>query len=407
MGFRYFGMQMKRALGTAVHLIAVTLFLALSVALLGAALAKGDGERREPVVIGIAGASEDRYLQMALKLLGTLDPSRYSLRFAPMEEEEARQAVRSGEAAGYLRIPEGFTDAVQAGERLPLTYVCGRADIAASLAREIAQAVAALQIEAENAVYGVQRYAWETDPESDWYGESMLLLDRYIADILDRSSLFRLEIVGVSHSLSLAGGVFCGLLVFLLMLWSIGAAPFFTRRSGELCGILRGAGVPWGVQVGTEYLVFLLLAAAGAAVLALLGGIGLKLLGQPAAELRDLPPGASLGLFLRALPAVCPIAAMSFFLYEAFPGAVGSAMALFVNAAAQGYVSGCLYPASFLPGIMRETGSLLPAGTALRWLAACVTDSAGIRELWPLLLWTAAFLLLSVLLRSRRREAAV
>ncbi len=405
MGYRYLRMQLKRALGTAVHLLGVALLLALSVVLAGAGLANRDRENREPMTIAVTGAVEDRYLQKGLGLIRALDSSRFSLRFVPMEEETARRAVRSGEAVGYIRVPEGFTDAVRLGDRLPVTYVCGSADVSAVLAREIAEAVAVLQAETENAIYGVQRYAWETDPESDWYGESMRLFDRYLADLLDRSSLFAVEIIGVSRSLSLAGGMFFGLLLLTLMLWHIGAAPFFNRRSGELGAVLRGAGVPWWVQVGAEYLVFLLMSAAGAAFLPLLGAAALRVLGQPVKELRDLLPAEAAGIFLRSLPAILPVSAMSFFLYTAFPGAVGSAMALFLNAAAQGYAAGCLYPSSFLPEAVRRIGDILPAGAALRWLSACVTgEDAGA---WiPVLLWTAVCLALSVFLRSRGREAA-
>ena len=403
MGLRYLAIQLKRARGTAVHLLGVTLLLALSVVLLGAVLARRDGENREPLRIGVTGAAEDPYLQKGLRILSTLDSSRFSLRFVPMEEEEARRAVTAGRAVGYLRVPEGFTEAVSRGERLPVTYVSAGTGVGAALAREIAGAVAVLQAETENAIYGVQRYTWETDPESDWYGESMILFDRYLADLLDRASLFRVETLGVSHSLTLGGGVFCGLLLLALMLWGIGAAPFVTRRSGELSAVLRGAGMSRILQTGTEYLVFLLLTLAGAAALALLGAAALPALGSPAAELRELPAGEALGIFLRGLPVTALIAAMTFFFYTVFPGPVGSAMALFVNAAAQGYAAGCLYPASFLPAPLRSLGELLPAGTALRWLAAAVTGQP--LPLVPLLLWTAGFLVLSVLLRERSGEA--
>jgi hypothetical protein len=356
--------------------------------------------------VGVTGAVEDPYLRKALALLGTLDSSRYSLRFRVMGEEEARAAVLSGKAKGYLRVPEGFTEAVRVGERLPLTYVSGTGDVETALLRELAGVAARLQTEAENAIYGVQRLAWETDPEGDWYGESMLLFDRCLGDILDRSSLFHVEILGVTRSLSLGGGVFCGLLVFLLMLWCIGAAPFFTRRSGELGAVLRGAGVPWALQTGAEYLAFLLLTAAGAAALALLGAVSLRVLGGPVQELRDLSFAGAAGLYLRALPVTVLVSAMSFFLYEAVPGAVGSALALFLNALVQGCAGGCLYPAPFLPAVMRGIGELLPAGAALGWLASCVREEPDLGSLLPMALWTAAFLALAVLLRSRGREAA-
>ena len=401
----YLRLQLKRALGTSVHVLALTLLLALSVALIGTAALKSSEERRERVRIGVTGDTDDRYVRMGLELIGEFDTSRFSISFEPMEESEARALVRAGTLGGFLRIPEGFVDALLNGTRIPMTFVSGSGGIGALLSGEIASAVSRLLLETENALYGVQRYSWETDPARDWYGESMVLFDRYVGSVLDRSDLFHVEALGVSHSLTLAGSLFCGLMIAVTMLWGIGASPFFTRRSPALSVLLQARGVGCMKQVIAEYLAFLALSAAGALALTALGGAVLHILGQPVPELRDPGFFAAAGIFLRALPALLLLTAMSLFLYELVPGTVGACLALFLNAAAQGFAAGCFYPASFLPEAVSAVGEWLPAGIALRALASAVTGLPDVPALLSAALWWAAFLLLSALLRRRRGEA--
>ena len=399
-------LQLKRALGTTAHVLAVTLFLALCVALLGLVLLDRGSDARERVRIGVTGDTEDRYVRLGLELLGELDSSRYAVSFEAMDEAEARRGALSGALVGYLRIPEGFVDSMMRGERSPMTFVYGGVGgVGAMLTGELANAVTELLLETENAIYGVQRYTWERAPDSDWYGESMALFDRYVGAVLDRAELFEVELLGVSHNLTLTGSFFCGLMIFLLMLWCIGAAPFFTRRSAALGELLRSRGVGAPGQVLAEYLAFLALMLAGAAALALLGALALRLLGNPVPELVGRGVFGSIGIFLRALPALLPLSAVAFFLYELFPGAVSGCLAQFLSALAQGFAAGCFYPAPFLPRALSAFGDLLPAGAALRCLAAPVSETADPVGLLAALLWTAALLALSALLRRTRWEA--
>jgi len=296
-------------------------------------------------------------------------------------------------------------DALLDGTRLPMTSVSADTGVGALLSEEIASAVSRLLLETENALYGVQRYSWEKDPGRDWYAESMVLFDRYVSAVLDRSELFIVETRGVSHALTLAGSLFCGLLIAIVMLWCIGAAPFFTRRSGALCEMLRARGVRSAPQVAAEYLTFLVLTLCGAAALSLLGGAVVKQLGSPVPELKGLGFLGAVSVFFRALPALLLLSAMSFFLYELVPGTVGACLAQFLNAAVQGFAGGCFYPASFLPRAVSAVGERLPAGVALRCLAAAVTGEPDAAALLGAILWTAAFLALSVVLRRVRGEA--
>ncbi len=386
-------------------MFAFTLLLALCAALAAAAAPRGNA--REPVRIGVTGNTGDRYIRTGLELLGGFDTSRYSLAFEIMEEDEAGAAVRRGEIAGYLRVPEGFVEGLLDGSRVPLTFVsAGGAGISADLTKEIASAVSGILLETENAMYGVQRYSYDTDPSRDWYAESMILFDRYVSAVLDRSELFGVETVGVTGSLSLAGSLFCGILTALMMIWCMGAAPYFTRRSRSLGEILPPLGVSDLAQTVCEYVPFLIMTAAGAAFIAAAALVFAGRSGLYIPEIAERGAGAA-AFAGSVIPAALVISAMSFFLYEAARGASSGPLLQFFNAAAEGFAAGCFYPASFLPGAVRAFGSVLPAGAALRCVCGILNGSPSAKDAAAAAAWAALFIALSALMRRIRREGSL
>ena len=77
----------------------------------------------------------------------------------------------------------------------------------------------------------------------------------------------------------------------------------------------------------------------------------------------------------------------------------------FLSAVVQGYLAGCFYPSSFFPEGLRHLGALLPAGVGMRYLRAhllSLPDTAQLVWVWG---YFALFLLLSLLLRSRRNRS--
>ena len=131
----------------------------------------------------------------------------------------------------------------------------------------------------------------------------------------------------------------------------------------------------------------------------LLTGLLLRRLGVTVPELRSL---GALRFALGALPTALMLCAMQFLLFELAGGTVGGVLLQFLNAAVQGYLAGCFYPASFFPEKLCLVGAALPAGAGMRQMRALLLGESGASlAVW---LWLLLFLAATALLRFRRNR---
>ena len=401
----YLRLQLRRALRMLPRMLAVTLLLAVLTglaSLLLVGLRGGEEAAKEPVRIGLVGDLSDHYLAEGLDMLEHMDSSRFSVRFEPMEEAEAVRALRRGRISGYAVIPDGFGEALMIGEHRPITYVSasGGAELGAQVTRELAETIASLVLETENAVYGAQNYTQDNVPGVNpyWAGDRLVL--RYALRVMDRERLYELELLDEAEALSLPAYYLCGLSLLFLMLWSISCTPLFSGRSRELGKVLQAEGLGGAGQVLAEYLSYLLLMLCGMLGAGLLTGLLLRRFGVSVPELE----GVGAGVFaVGALPTALMICALQFLLFELDNGAVGGVLLQFLNAAVQGYLAGCFYPASFFPEGLRRFGAALPAGAGMAQLRALLLHEPS--AALPVWLWLTLFLTLSVWLRRRRNRS--
>ncbi len=404
--FAYFGLQLKRAARLLPRMLAVTLLLAVLTAMVSLVLDRvGEEDLSTKMIrIGVAGDEGEEILDRALELLGSVDSSRFSIRFERMEETEGRRLLRQGEVNGLVLFPEGFAQALWRGEQLPVTYATNTAgsDAGSLMTREIVVSVSGLILETENAVYGAQDLVRDKLPGKDPYDAGDRLVYRYATAILDRARLFELEKLGAADSLSLPGYYLCGVSILFVMLWSISCSPLFSRRSKELGQILGAEGLGAFGQVLCEFLSFFLLllfamAAAGLLAFVLLGRFGIVI---PELQARE---GELLSLLPGLLPPALLLCALQYLLYELSASAVSGILLQFLSAAVQGYLAGCFYPNSFFPEGLRRLGALLPAGVGMEYLRCRLLDLPPERAwVWG---YFAVFLLLSLLLRRRRNRS--
>ncbi len=400
----YLRLQGRRAALLLPRMLAVTLLLAVLTALaalLLSGLHRGDEAAKTPVRIGLSGDLDEAYTAKALELLESMDTSRFSLSFVQLGEAEAARALQRGEIAGYAVIPEGFAEGLMIGDHRSVRYVSlsGGADLGALLTRELVETVSALILETENAVYGAQDYTADFLPEQNPYRAGDYLVLRYALRIVDRARLFTLEILGEAGELSFSAYYLCGLSLLFLLLWAISCAPLFAGRSRALGQLLQAEGLGAAGQVLAEYLSYLLLMLLGLLGAGVLAGLLLRRLGFAIPELRSL---GALRFALGALPTALMLCAMQFLLFELAGGTVGGVLLQFLNAAVQGYLAGCFYPASFFPEKLRLVGAALPAGAGMRQLRALLLGEGGASlAVW---LWLLLFLAASALLRFRRNR---
>lgn len=400
----YFRLQLRRAARLLPRMLAVTLLLAVLTALsalLVAGLHAGDEAAAEPVRIGLVGDLEENMLAEGLQMLESMDSSRFSIRFEPMDETEAAAALRRGRIDGYAVIPAGFAEAMMLGEHRPIRYVSasGGADLGAQLMRELAETISRLVLETENAVYGAQDYVADNMPEVNPYWAGDMLVFRYALRLMDRERLYDLETVDPDGALSLPGYYLCGLSLLFLMLWAISCAPLFAGRSRELGRLLQADGLGAAGQVLAEFLSYVLLMLCGLLAAGVLAGLLLGRFGLRIPELEGSLPRFVLG----ALPTALMLCALQFLLFELAGGTVGGVLLQFLSAVLQGYLAGCFYPTSMFPEGLRRFGAALPAGAGMARLQALLLhSSAGIGAVW---LWLALLLTAAALLRRRQNRS--
>ena len=217
----YFRLQLRRAARLLPRMLAVTLLLAVLTvlsALLIQGLHAGDEAAAEPVRIGLVGDLEENVLAEGLQMIESMDSSRFSIRFEPMDETEAAAALRRGRIDGYAVIPAGFAEAMMVGEHRPISYVSasGGADIGAQMMRELAETISRLVLETENAVYGAQNFVADKLPEVNPYWAGDMLVFRYALRLMDRERLYELETLDADGAPSLPAYYLCGLALYLL-----------------------------------------------------------------------------------------------------------------------------------------------------------------------------------------------
>lgn len=399
----YLGLQLRRAGRLLPRMLAVTLLLAVLTALAALLLANlhaGDEAAAEPVRIGLVGDLEENMIAEGLEMIESMDSSRFSIRFEPMDRAEAAAALRRGRIDGYAVIPDGFAEAMMIGEHRPITYVSasGGADIGAQMMRELAETISRLILETENAVYGAQDYVADKMPEVNPYWAGDMLVFRYALRLMDRERLYEIETVESEGALGLPAYYLCGLSLLFLMLWAISCAPLFAARSRELGRLLQADGLGAAGQVLAEFLSYVLLMLCGLLGAGLLAGL---LLGRFGLHIPELEGGV-LRFAFGALPTALMICALQFLLFELAGGTVGGVLLQFLSAVLQGYLAGCFYPTNVFPDGLRRLGAALPAGVGMtRLQALLLREPAGTGAVW---LWLALLLTAAVLLRRRQNR---
>ena len=355
--------------------------------------------------IAIVGDTTSSYLGFGISALSMLDDSRFMVDLPAMTESEARRALMRGEITAYARVPDDLVDSIVSGTNdAPVTFVgsTGQKGITGILVEELTEVVSTLIVRSQSAIYGMQTILWNHGMGDKWWEATESLNLRFIDMVLARTKLCDLELLGLSNDLSTGEYYFCSLLIFFLLLAGINSSPLFGRRNRELMRLMasRGVGALW--QVAGEYLVYLFLN------LCCLLGVFLALIpvfGNGAmsfAGWEGMGTDMLLGFYVRLIPVAAAIAAMQFLLYELVTGVVSSILLQFICGISMAYLSGCFYPASMFPDVLRRIGELLPTGLALRYADAKLMGEASMAAGMGLFIYLAVFLGLSMFVRSSR-----
>ena len=404
---KYFFTRLKAHVKASPVVIAVALLTAVTVAVLASVLIKNaiESDNSEKMFkVGVTGATDQRYIDLALDTLRNLDKSRFSVDFELMEEDEAKALLKSGDILGYIRIPEGFISAASRAQFIPLQYVSEGLDTALeeNLMKEFIVLAEKLADSVQKGVFGIERYL--SDKKVD-RGEIDVITDEfaleYAAYLLDRNDTVSLKVIGEDANVSAVGYYFPAISLFFAMLFGIGCASHLVKRDMALPKILYSRRVGALSQVISENAAYFIFMFCFVFILLVIGGWVLT-----GDHLSSLTGGADIWSFVRfallMAPAAAMISSMQLFLYECVDGTVSGVLVQFVAAISISYISGYFYPSGFFPETVQKIALALPGGAAFSYSKRAFAGEVSIEYLLPVLGYAVLFIVLCTLVRKIR-----
>ncbi len=387
---RYFISQLKRGLRLIPGLVIVAVLLFACLGLVFSAVIKAtETQQQTRYKIGMVGTVGETYLELGLAALQMMDATRYSMEIVSMEENAAATALAKGEISAYVVIPEGFMDAAMSGRLIPIQFVseANTASFTTFIKNEITAIVEDIVLSSQKGSFCIGNALVAS---GNWHLTGKHTNDssiEYVKYVLNRGKVYEVSTLGISSELTLPQYLMCGLCVLLFLLCSLPLAPFLIKKDLSLEQVLWAKGCTPARQILQEAAVyFLFLLIPGALLLLTLGQMDLLVSGA----------------FFTALPAFFALSAMMFFLFQLSRDYISGMLLPFFASISLAFVSGCIYPVYFFPVVLQKISAFLPTGLARNQLSACLTGKSDWEASVLLLLYGAAFLLLSILLRRKK-----
>ncbi len=386
---KYFVLQLKRLLRLLmpVLLVAAILFGCLGVLYNGILALDAENTQQTKFQVGLVGTAGNTYIELGLAMLGSFDSTRFSVEFVQMEEPEAEKAMQQGKLSAYMVIPEGFIDAAQQGNFLPVRFVStvGATGLVSILKDEMTKIVETILIETQKGTYGAGDAADAGGADSNAVIYNISL--KYVEFVLARSKLYRVQESGIFDGLGLGGYLVSGLGVVLFLLICLSFAPMMIRRDHALSRMLCARRNPAEIQLLLDFAVYM-------TGLLAIGGVVLLLL--------TVKGGLSLLAVVKGLPALLALGAMSMLLYELVSDLVSGVLVQFFVSLALCFVSGCMYPIAFFPETVQRIAAYLPTGLARMQLADCLRGGYSPYTTCMLLAFAGLFLGVAMLIRKTK-----
>ena len=401
---QYFYLQLKRLIRIFPMLLIGTLVTAACVALLASAFWKADENDadKQRFKIAISGDTSGEYVQMGMVALQTFDSARFSMEVLELPPEEARQKLITGEISAYVLLPEDFIARALRGDVDKVTYVthAGNEDIIAMFKNEVTGMISNLMIYSQKGAFAMEQLAIDENLARETrieYVDELAL--SYLDLIFSRTEICTVDILGVSNGMGMLEYYISCLSVFLILFIGVAFVTVGVRRDYSLHALLQSKGYPAHKQVFWEYcahfVVLMCLVAVLAGVVALAG----HFLGDSVNIPNFFP------LLLRLIPVAAMAAAINCLVFQFTENVISAVLWHFFLCLGQCYAAGCFYPVYTLPPIMQKVAVWLPAGLAREFVSGCFLSEGKPAALLGMLLFTALFWGLTVILRWLRLRA--
>ena len=402
----YFKLSLKRCAKAFPFLMAVSLALAIAISMILSGMMKiaEADEKNQRFKIGLVGESDSMYLDFGISALKTLDSSRYTVDIIEMTEEEAIQKINKAKISAYVVLTDEFIENAASGKLGKVKYVttAGSVGLVSIFKTELTKAVSEILYESQKGVFGLEKALDEaggSDKALDYMNDMSF---EYVAKIINRTDFYELEVIGVGDGLSFNSYLLCGLGTLLFLLMGLSLVPIFAKTDKTFFRVLSSRSINAPSQIIAEFISYFLMIYAVLAVILL----GLSFVPEVSTIFPELARfrGAEdvLSVLLKLAPFVFVISSYQFLLFGLTSGIASGILMQFLAAVFMGYITGCIYPISFLPDAFSKLTSFLPSAAARSYASSLVSGETNQDSLLFSLLWGVAFLLISIVVRKRK-----
>ncbi len=368
----------------------------------------------EKAAVGIVGLAASGYLDTAFSILKNFDSSSDEVNFVSCKSrKDAAARIRSGELLGAIVIPAGLVDTLLAGEtgRMTLILPSSGAGLNTLLIKELSDSISVILSSLHSGSDALRDYMLDngyTDADQIAEQQTDLLLTS-LQDVLHRSRLFKVRYVSATSQVSIESFYLISMLVLLILLLGIMCAASYVRSDYTLGRLLRMHHLGSARQVIAEYISLTVLLAAVVILFYPLIAVVLSRMPIPFSAF-GVTGNRFIRGFLRFSPHyLCVLflaSAIDLFLYEISSNLITGVLIQFLTMIALAYGSGIFYSVQTMPGPLQKIAGHLPTGHALTYLQMSAKHAPeALFELFCTILWTIAFLILTILVRRHRLTA--
>lgn len=406
---QYFLAQLKRVCRAFPFIALMTALLVGCMVLLAVSMLRSynSSDKKKRLEIGIVGDTSNSYLNFGVMALQMLDSSRFSMDFVQMPEEEARKKLKDGRMTAYVIIPDGFAEAFDSGEDVKVTYAAANqsSGIGSALTNELVDVVSDVVISSRSAINGIWDLLNDYDVQEDHYEVSDRLFLEFVNLFLGRTRLWSFEMQGADGSLGFISYYFIAIMILFMLLWGITGSNLFIRRDVSLAKFLKAKGQNVFCQITAEYLAYFILLA-GTMLLIFIPAVGILAKSEIVLpEWQNDPFSQGVSFLIKMIPAMALMASLQFLLYELITNMVSGILLQFVAGLSLAYLSGCIYPLSFLPEGVQRMVPFLPSGLAMKYGTGVMQGNSVGAEVAGIALYLVLFLGLASAVRIRRMKA--
>lgn len=384
-------------------LISTIFFASLSAVYLAFINMDKDEDYSKKIKIAITGDWDDKYVNMGLAAMKSMDSSRFALELVTLDEKEAEQQLQAGKISAYAVFPKGFIENALSGKIDSIRFVTTSTatNLISMFKDEITIVITEIMTQSQSASYG----AYDALVENGHKDIANKVLDNisieYVRLILDRSNLYDVKTVDGETGIQLPQYLFCSFTVLYVCVMILPFAHLYIKKDNSLNGLLYSHGISNVKQVISEYaaffviifFVFLIIMALLSGTLSILDNINIK-------NFEFAIPLIQIAKYI--FPVILVTSSFGFMIYELSSNMISGILTYFFAVVFLCYGSGCIYPDYMLPKTLQLLAKILPFGIARSFLTNGSIYVFGFTELLTLVLYSLLFITIAVLIRHHK-----